>query len=438
MILHELVQDTASPGYSQANEEIDALTEYDFKPDSKSREAHQTSVGCVGKSLTSSLRVIRGRKSRRNRHAVEASPTTGARCIHDRPPSTVRRGPCQTDGMCSTKVYATAMSVAEDRDSCAGSSSHNSTPAHCQPEQDATLASVDVKMSGFGFDNRFGQADSHMPQRCGGRRALDYGRQHRSSSGRDEQAQRTPQPAPQSGHSGVHDVRQRHDSMPASARSAERCGSVWQGTPGHTLPATDSRRLSGPGAREMRLDNGSLHARGRLTTLNEVERLEFASEPSTQPEVLFADTARSSEAQLPARGDDELCPGDPHSLDMARHALLRSTASGRANLAEAQAALQAGQPRRRLMSLLSISKQSTQRNLIPSSRSDQRCSATESEISGALHGLGNVLMSTSASVLQNPGELDHMDAFSKVDSTELVTMRGAPSHLVASCPVDSA
>lgn len=279
-------------------------------------------------------------------------------------------------------------------------------------------------MTDFRFDNRFGHDDVHVPQQCGGRRALDYGRKARSSFELNPQDQVTPASArrQQQSHSGS--ARQWLPSTPSPARRAAPSPAASYFSPSHTGQIT---RRSGQETVRLRHGDGDSAAlriaRDHRPPVVEDARQNRASEHSQLPEVVFANTARSSQAQLPKISPRDHCSGNPHSFEMARQALLRC--SGSWQLADAQAALQQGHPRRKLMNMLSLGRTPSQQPLIPSSNSDQPWSARESEISNALQGLGSIMMSTAASALQNPGDLDHADA-SKVDSSELVTARGAP------------
>lgn len=78
----EVPQETPFAGHAEGHERVQASSACDLKADPKEE---QTYIGCVGKSLTSSLRVIKGRKSRRNRQASasEASPSSGTPKLHN-------------------------------------------------------------------------------------------------------------------------------------------------------------------------------------------------------------------------------------------------------------------------------------------------------------------------------------------------------------------
>lgn len=290
-------------------------------------------------------------------------------------------------------------------------------------------------MSNFRFDNRFGHDDIQMPQQCGGRRALDYDRRAQCSFELHPLDQVTPASARRQQQSQPITARQWLPSTPSTARRAAPFSPASHLSPSHT---GHSSRRSGQETGWLRhgdQDSAALRtARDRMPPAVEDARQNRANEHSGLTEVVFAHTARPSQAQASKRSTRDHCSGNLPSFELARQALLRCSGSGQ--LADAQAALEQGRPGRKLMGMLSLGKPAYQQRLIPSSNSEQPWSARESEISDALQGLGSIMMSTAASALQNPAELDHTDA-SKVDSSELVTVRAAPNRMLAPGQVDA-
>lgn len=297
-------------------------------------------------------------------------------------------------------------------------------PTEQQRPQADTTAPRYSGTSEFSFDNRFGKAEAPAHKHCTSRRALDYGKVP-SGIELDTQA-----------HCNVSgsDRSPREDAILARQRRGTSSLPLSRGHPApqrlpNVSPAACTRQNEASASRLLdaqRRSSGSAICCDRVASALKGVGQAGASGNAPLPEVVFAYTARSARMQ-PQKKSQPM--QDSHSLDMARRALLRMPRCGGAQSSHVPVPQAPRRHRHRLLHLLpALSKRSSQPGLMPCSSPEQPSSvcAVHSEISCALQCMGSMLTSTAASALQNPGSVDHTDNFSKFDSSELVTVRGAP------------
>eukprot|EP00892_Ulva_mutabilis_P011846 jgi/Ulvmu1/9033/UM005_0125.1 len=368
-------------------------------------------IGCVGRAIGSSLRAMSRRRSRPT-YAARSQPT-----------------PAIATGSTPTGPSTDSSSNCSPGGGAAGNSAlpHEIYSEHTPPRHRST--------SGFSFTNRFGQSDVHPEQRGSRRRALDFGQE---PSGFELDARAQPKGADDSRSPRIDAilVRQQPRSgplppsrpQPVQPKLPTRSPTVSKQADSSITPTVTRPR----GTADANSD--ALSAQSRLALEQWCWDVASSNPPALEVEPTL--TSSPSRGPMPDASHGSPDSSDPHSLDMARRALLRSRS--RLHASEARPPPPHRPHRQKLLQLLpalALSKRS-QRSLIPSSQ--EHMSTGHSDISCALQCLGSLLTSTAASMLTNPATVDHADAQSKFDSSELVTARGPPAQSIRVPPMDVA